>query len=71
MAANQDAGAKRARDILTGTAKKRFPSDYLDKSLNEIKELLQKASGPEKRKLQTAKKLLEQGKRLGEKDHGE
>jgi hypothetical protein len=60
-----------AKDVLTGTTKKKFPGEYLDNSLNEIKDLLRGASGPEKRKLQTAKKLLEQSSRLGEKDHGE
>ncbi len=63
--------AKPARDVLTGTAKRMFPSEYLGHSLNEIKELLRQASSKEKRKLQTAKKLLEQAERLGEKDHGE
>ena len=62
---------KPAKDVLTGTAKKKFPAEYLGNSLIEIKDLLRKATGQEKRKLQTAKKLLEQGKRLGEKDHGE
>jgi len=33
---------------------------HLNRSLNEIKELLRTASGEEKRSLQTAKKLLEQ-----------
>jgi hypothetical protein len=62
---------KPARDVLSGTAKKKFPAEHLGHSLNEIKKLLEDASGQKKRKLQTAKKLLEQSKRLGEKDHGE
>ena len=62
---------KPAKDVLSGTAKKRFPSEFLNRSLNDIKAQLENATGQLKRKLQTAKKLLEQGTRLGDKDHGE
>lgn len=62
---------KPAKDVLSGTAKKEFPSEFLNLSLNEIKSLLKNATGQDKRKLQTAKKLLEQGKRLEEKGHGQ
>jgi hypothetical protein len=61
---------KPAKDVLPGSLKKRFPGEFLDKSLNEIKELLKTAKSAAKRKLQTAKKILEQQYRLGEKDLG-
>jgi hypothetical protein len=55
---------KAARDVLPGSLKREFPSQYLDKSLNEIKDMLKIAAGPTKRNLQKAKKLLEQVPRL-------
>lgn len=61
---------KSAKDVLSGTTKRKFPAEFLDRSLDEIKDLLKHATGKEKRKLQTAKKLLEQGERLSEKEHG-
>ena len=61
---------KPAREVLKGRLKREFPGDYLDQSLNDIKDMLGKAKGEEKRKLQKAKKLLEQQDRLGEKDLG-
>jgi hypothetical protein len=55
---------KPAREVLPGRVKRQFPGEYLDHSLREIKALLKKASGKEKRSLQKAKKLLEQLPRL-------
>ena len=43
----------------------------MDKSLDDINELLKQAQGETKRKLQKAKKLLEQQERLMEKDLGD
>jgi hypothetical protein len=62
--------AKPAKDVLKGRLKRRFPSEYLGKSLNEIKDMLRTAPPEAKRKLQKAKKILEQQDRLGEKDLG-
>jgi hypothetical protein len=56
---------KPAKEVLRGRLKREFPSEHLD-SLNEIKEKLRAATGAEKRKLQKAKKLLEQQDRLGD-----
>ena len=53
-----------AKDVLPGSLRREFPSQYLDKSLNEIKDMLRVAKGNEKRALQKAKKLLEQQERL-------
>jgi hypothetical protein len=58
---------KPANEVLLGSLRREFPGQHLNKSLNEIKELLRTASGEEKRSLQTAKKLLEQSERLLEK----
>jgi len=55
---------KAAKDILPGRLRREFPSQYLGNSLNEIKDMLKTASGPRKRALQKAKKLLEQSPRL-------
>ncbi len=69
MAESKDS-SKPAKDKLAGRLKRSFPAEYLGKSLAEIKELVKNAKGPAKRKLQTAKKLLEQQERLMEKDFG-
>ena len=61
---------KPARDVLSGRVKREFPSEYLNDSLNDIKDKLRRAAGAKKRKLQRAKKLLEQQERLKEKDLG-
>jgi hypothetical protein len=53
-----------AQDVLPGTLKREYPGDLLGHSLNDIKDLLKTATGAEKRKLQKAKKLLEQQQRL-------
>ena len=53
-----------AQDILPGSLRREFPSQYLGNSLNEIKDMLKTATGPTKRTLQKAKKLLEQIPRL-------
>jgi hypothetical protein len=53
-----------ARDVLSGSLKRYFPSQHLGKSLNDIRRALRGAKGLEKRTLQTAKKLLEQQGRL-------
>jgi hypothetical protein len=53
-----------AQDILPGSLRREFPSQYLGHSLNEIKEMLKTATGPTKLALQKAKKLLEQIPRL-------
>jgi hypothetical protein len=55
---------KPAQDVLPGSLKRRFPSEYLGYSLNDIKESLQTATGATKTKLQSAKKILEQAPRL-------
>ena len=55
---------KPAQEVLPGDLKREFPSQHLDKSLNEIKNLLRQSSGMEKRILQKAKKILEQSDRL-------
>lgn len=62
---------KQAGEVLKGRLKRVFPGDYMDKSLDEIKDLLKQAQGDTKRKLQKAKKLLEQQDRLLEKDLGD
>jgi hypothetical protein len=58
---------KKAQDVLPGSIKREFPSEYLGKSLNDIKDLLDNlprdADGKLKQKLQKAKKLLEQQER--------
>jgi hypothetical protein len=56
-----------ANEILPATLRRKYPSQYLGKSLNEIKDALRTATGKEKADLQTAKKLLENIKRLMEK----
>ncbi len=56
--------SKAAKHVLPGRLKREFPSQYLDKSLNEIKDMLKNATGAEKRALQKAKKILEQQERL-------
>ena len=61
---------KPAKDVLKGRLKREFPREFLENSLAEIKEMLKKAKGAQKRKLQKAKKLLEQQDRLGDKDLG-
>jgi hypothetical protein len=55
-----------AGEILPGSLKREFPSEFLGNSLNEIKHMLRTATGPAKRALQKAKKLLEQIPRLME-----
>ena len=67
-----DAGdaARPAQDVLKGRLRREFPSEHLDKSLDDIKDRLKKARGEDKRQLQKAKKLLEQQERLGEKNLG-
>lgn len=62
--------AKPAQDVLPGGLRREFPSQHLQKSLNEIKDLLRDATGEDKRSLQTAKKLLEQAPRLLQKTGG-
>jgi hypothetical protein len=56
-----------ANEVLPGSLRREFPGQHLNKSLNQIKDLLRTASGAEKRSLQTAKKILEQSERLLEK----
>jgi len=58
---------KPANEVLPGSLRREFPGQHLNKSLNQIKDLLRTASGGEKRSLQTAKKILEQSERLLEK----
>jgi hypothetical protein len=58
---------KPAHEVLKGRLQREFPSEYLNESLSEIKSKLKRATGAEKRKLQKAKKLLEQQDRLGDK----
>jgi hypothetical protein len=55
---------KPAENVLPGSLKRKFPTGLLGKSLNEIEEALKKATGKEKSDLKTAKKILEQVKRL-------
>jgi hypothetical protein len=55
---------KPASEVLRGQAKREFPGEHLNKSLNEIKEELKSAEGPAKRSLQKAKKILEQQDRI-------
>ena len=55
---------KPAREVLAGSLRRKFPGEHLGKSLNQIKEALRTATGPAKKSLQTAKKLLEQQERL-------
>lgn len=59
-----------AEDLLPGTLKRDLPSDYLDKSLSQIKDLLKHAEGPEREALQKVKKALEQTTRLMDKVGG-
>jgi len=49
---------------LPGSLHREFPGQHLDKSLNQIKEALRRASGREADSLRKAKKLLEQADRL-------
>jgi hypothetical protein len=55
---------KPAENVLPGSLKRKFPTGLLGRSLNEIEEALKKATGKEKSDLKTAKKILEQVKRL-------
>jgi phosphatidylinositol kinase/protein kinase (PI-3 family) len=60
-----------AERILSGTAKREFPSELLRYSLDDIERFLRTGkSGIATSKLQKAKKLLEQAKRLAEKCGG-
>jgi len=61
---------KPAREVLSGKLKREFPSELLGNSLNEIKSKLKVAKGVEKIKLKKAKKLLQEAKRLNEKNLG-
>ena len=61
---------RKARDRVPGSIKREFPAEHLDKSLLEIEEALAKAKGPAKESLKKAKKLIEQGDRLIEKNKG-
>lgn len=63
-------GDKAAQDVLPGSLKREFPSQYLTWSLNDIKAALSGATGTEKTALQKAKKLLEQTDRLLNKPKG-
>lgn len=55
---------KPAQEVLPGSLKRKFPSQHLGKSLDEIRNELRTATGVNKQSLQTAKKLLEQSERL-------
>ena len=70
LAHNSCPGDKAAQDILNATLKRKFPSQHLDKSLNQIKDLLKTAKGKDKASLTRAKKALEQGVRLMDKLKG-
>ena len=61
---------KPAKDVLPGSLRREYPGEYLDKSLNQVKDLLKGAKGQEKNALQKAKKLLEQAERLLGKNKG-
>jgi hypothetical protein len=53
-----------AEEVLPGSLQREFPGEHLGKSLNDIKDALEGATGAEKKALQKAKKLLEQYERL-------
>lgn len=66
-AAKAARAAKPAKEVLPGPLRREFPGEHLDKSLNEIKDLVRTAEGAGKKSLQKAKKLLEQADRLMDK----
>ncbi len=55
----KEMGAKAAKDVLNGSLRRKFPSEYLGKSLGEIKDALKTVTGKTKDKLQTARKILQ------------
>jgi len=57
---------RKAEDVLPGTLKRDFPEEHLGTSLAEMRNACRTAEGAELQKLQKAKKLLEQSKRLTE-----
>lgn len=55
---------KPASEVLRGGAKREFPGEHLNKSLNEIRELLKTADGATRCSLQKATRFLEQQDRI-------
>lgn len=67
--AAKEAG-KKAKDILSGKLKREFPSQFLEKSLNEIKRLIKKPGTQNLKDLRKAKKILQEQERLQRKLKG-